>query len=128
MPLILILLPLLFQIIVGRKAVGGDIKLRFGTVCLISILGQIVLTIAAFNLIVYYLQKNKNPCGMPLVGLIMVSLFFSVILFITILIQNRIKKSYGDEEDEVDEEEDINDKIDFEDYENEDENEEDEIN
>lgn len=125
MPLILILLPLLFQIIFGRKAIGGDIKLRFGTVCFISILGQIVLTIVALNLIVYYLQKNNNPCGMPLVGLVMVSLFFSGILFITILIQDRIKKSYGnEEEDEEDEEEDVNDKIDDEDYENEDEEDE----
>ena len=98
MPIILIILPLLFQIIFGRKAIGGDIKLSFGSVCLISFLGQILLTISAFKLIVYYLEKNNNACGMPLVGLVMLSLLFSVILFITMLIQDRIRKSYEDYE------------------------------
>jgi hypothetical protein len=127
MYLILIILPLLFQIIFGRKAIGRDIKLSFGTVCLISFLGQITFTIVLFNIITYYLKKNNNLCGMPLVGLVTVSLFFSLILFITMIIQDRIKKSYGDDEDEEDHEEDENDKIeDEEDYEN--DNEEDEIN
>jgi hypothetical protein len=127
MHVILIIIPLLFQIIFGRKAIGGDIKWSFGTICLISFLGQIVLTILAFNLIVYYLEKNNNACGMPLVGLIMFSLLFTLILFITMIIQDRIKKSYGDDEIEDDEIEDEDDKI--EDNENEeDEYEEGEIN
>ena len=127
MYLILIILPLLFQIIFGRKAIGKDIKLSFGSVCLISFLGQIIFTIVLFNIIIYYLENNNNSCGMPLVGLINVSLFLTLILFITIFIQYRIKKSYGDDEDEKDNEEDEQDKIeDEEDYEN--ENEEDEIN
>lgn len=116
MHILLIILPLLFQIIFGRKAIGGDIKLSFGTVCLISFLGQIILPFLAFKLIVYYLEKNNNACGMPLVGLVMLSLFFSVILFITMLIQDRIKKSY--EENEIDKIEDKDDRI--EDYGNED--------
>ena len=127
MHIILIILPLLFQIIFGRKAIGGDIKLSFGAVCLISFLGQILLTISAFKLIVYYLEKNNNACGMPLVGLVMLSLLFSVILFITMLIQDRIRKSYEDDEIDKVEDEDEDDKI--EDNENEeDEYEQDEIN
>jgi len=126
MHIILIILPLLFQIIFGRKAIGGDIKLSFGTVCLISFLGQIIFTISAFNLIVYYLKKNNNACGMPLVGLVMLSLLFTVILFITMFIQDRIKKSYGDDEIDEDEDEDENDKIEDYEYE-EDDYEEDEI-
>ncbi|WP_163411188.1 hypothetical protein [Flavobacterium ajazii] len=107
MHIILIILPLLFQIIFGRKAIGGDIKLSFGAVCLISFLSQILLTISAFKLIAYYLEKNNNACGMPLVGLVMLSLLFSVILFITMLFQDRIKKSYEDDEnDKIEDEED----------------------
>lgn len=118
MHIILIILPLLFQIIFGRKAIGGDIKLSFGAVCLISFVGQILFTILAFNIIVYYLEKNNNACGMPLVGLIMFSLLFSLILFITMIVQDRIKKSYGDDEDEeIDKIEDEDDKL--EDYGNE---------
>jgi len=104
MHIILIILPLLFQIIFGRKAIGGDIKLSFGAVCVISFFSQILLTFFAFKLIVYYLEKNNNACGMPLVGLVMLALLFSVILFITILVQDRIKKSY--EDDEIDKFED----------------------
>ncbi|POY39648.1 hypothetical protein C3L50_10840 [Flavobacterium alvei] len=125
MHVILIILPLLFQIIFGRKAIGGDIKWSFGTICLISFLGQILFTILAFNLIVYYLEKNNNTCGMPLVGLVMFSLLFTLILLITIIIQYRIKKSYGDEDEIEDEDEDENDKID---EEQDDEDEEYEIN
>ena len=99
MHVILIILPLLFQIIFGRKAIGGDIKWSFGTICLISFFGQILFTILAFNLIVYYLEKNNNACGMPLVGLVMFSLLFTLILFITMFIQYRIKKSYGDDDE-----------------------------
>ncbi|OCB78336.1 hypothetical protein B0A79_22000 [Flavobacterium piscis] len=95
MSIILIFLPLLFQIIFGRKAIGGDIKLSFGTVCLISFLGQILSTILEFNIILSNLQKNNNFCGLPLVGLITVSLFLTFILIITIFIQDRIRKSYG---------------------------------
>jgi hypothetical protein len=100
MHLILIIIPLLFQIIFGRKAIGGDIKLSFGTICFISFLSQILFTIFAFNIIVYYLEKNHNACGMALVGLIMFSLLFTLILFITMLIQERIRKSYGDDEED----------------------------
>lgn len=114
MHVILIILPLLFQIIFGRKAIGGDIKMSFGTICLISFLGQILFTILAFNIIVYYLEKNNNACGMPLVGLVMFSLLFTLILLITVFIQYRIKKSYGDDDEIEDEDEDENenDKID----------------
>lgn len=106
MHIILIILPLLFQIIFGRKAIGGDIKLSFGTICLISFFSQIILTIGTFKLIVYYLEKNNNACGMPLVGLVMMSLFFTLILFITMIIQDRIKKSYEDVEDDIEDEDD----------------------
>ena len=112
MHIILIILPLLFQIIFGRKAIGGDIKWSFGTICLLSFLGQILFTILAFYIIAYYLQKNNNACGMPLVGLVMFSLLFTVILLITIFIQYRIKKYYGDEDEIEDEDENENDKID----------------
>ncbi len=49
---------------------------------------------------------------MPLVGLVMFSLLFTVILLITIFIQYRIKKYYGDEDEIEDEDENENDKID----------------
>ena len=94
MPLILILLPFFFQLIYGRKAIGEDIKLSFGMICLISFCSQIVFTVAPFFLMIHKLQQNNNTCGLPLVGLIMLSLFFTFILIVSIIIQYRIKKSY----------------------------------
>jgi len=91
---ILIILPLFFQIIYGRKAIGEDIKLKFGEVCLISLLGQILLSVIAFFLMGYILKKNGNQCGTPLAGIIILSQFFTFILIVTMIIQYFIKKSY----------------------------------
>ena len=94
MPILFILFPLIFQIIYGRKAIGEDIKLSFGAICVISFLSQIVLTIAAFFLMVEKLQDKNFVCGLPLVGLIMCSLFFTFWLFVIMIIQYFIKRSY----------------------------------
>jgi len=99
-PLILIILPLLFQIIVGRKAIGETISLKFRIVCLISIMSQIVLSILAFYVALYDLNKyfeqnaSSNRCGMGLLGIIMQSLLFTLILIVIIIIQYFIKRSY----------------------------------
>ena len=97
-PLILIVLPLLFQIIFGRKAIGGDIKLKFGEICVISFLFQISLTIISFSIASYNFEKNLEGhgyrCGMGLLGIIVLSFFFTIFLITTMLIQYYIKKSY----------------------------------
>jgi len=99
-PLILIILPLLFQIIAGRKAIGETISLKFGTVCLISFFSQIVLSIIAFYVSSYnfnnFLEQNPNSfrCGMGFLGLVMLSLLLTFILVIVIIVQYKIKKSY----------------------------------
>ncbi|MFH6994031.1 hypothetical protein [Flavobacterium sp. FlaQc-48] len=99
-PLILIIIPLLFQIIIGRKAIGETISLKFGMVCLISLIAQIVLSILSFYIVSYNFNKyfEQNPdssrCGIPLLGFIMLSFLFIVILIIVIIIQYFIKRSY----------------------------------
>jgi hypothetical protein len=99
--IILIILPLFFQIIFGRKAIGEDIKLTFWEVCLISFFSQFLLTLADLYLMVCMLQKDGITCGLPLAGLIMISLFFTIILIITIIIQYFIKKSYESKKQET---------------------------
>ena len=101
-PLILIILPLLFQIIIGRKAIGETISLSFGTVCFISLILQIILSVISFFIASYNLNKyfEQNPngfrCGMGVLGLIMTSLLLTLILIIVIVIQYYIKKYYED--------------------------------
>lgn len=94
MHIILLILPLLFQIFFGTKALKKKIKLRFATVCLISFIAQILLTIFDFKLIEYLLEGNNNACGMPLIGVLMLSLVLSLILFAIMIIQHFIRKSY----------------------------------
>jgi len=97
-PLILIVLPLLFQIIFGRKAIGEDIKLTFGTVCLISLLSQIILSIISFSIASYNFEKSfegkQYHCGMGILGNIVLAFFLTISLLITMLIQYFIKRSY----------------------------------
>ena len=101
-PLILIILPWLFQIIFGRKAIGEDIKLKFGTICLISFLSQIILSIISFSVASYNFDKihegSEYKCGMGILGIIVLSFLFTIVLFITMVIQYFIKRSYEREE------------------------------
>lgn len=97
-PLILIILPLLFQLIYGRKAIGETIQLKFGTVVLISIISQIVLSIISFNLAIYNftesVQGRLPSCGMWMIGIYFYNLISIVILLIIITVQYFIKRSY----------------------------------
>ena len=96
--LILIAAPLIFQIVMGRKAIGEDIRMKFGQVCLLSFALQVVLSIAGFFIFysgfVQDVEDNEFRCGMPLVGLIFLILIFSFLLFLVMIIQFFIKRRY----------------------------------
>lgn len=100
-PFILLALPLLFQIIFGRKAIRDDIKVKFGTICLTSFVSQILLFFISFSIASTNQEKRiaekKFACGMEITGIIVFSLLFSFFLLIAIIIQNSIKKSYANE-------------------------------
>ncbi|KAF2327275.1 hypothetical protein [Flavobacterium daemonense] len=97
-PLILILLPLFFQLICGRKAIGESISLKFGTISLISLFLQFVLSILAYFIASYNftesLQGQPYRCGMGMIGIFFFSFLFTILLIIVIIVQYFIKKSY----------------------------------
>lgn len=96
-PLILIILPLLFQIIVGRKAIGETISLKFGSVCFMSFILQIIFSSISFYVASYNMQAPDGQnyrCGMWMVGFIGLVLIASFLLIVTMIIQYFIKKSY----------------------------------
>lgn len=97
-PLILIILPLFFQLIYGRKAIGETVPLKFATVSFISLILQIVLSIVAYFVASYNftesLEGRPYRCGMGMLGIIAFSLLFSLILLIVIIAQYFIKRSY----------------------------------
>lgn len=97
MHLILLILPLLFQIIAGRKAIGETISLQFSTVCFMSFILQIIFSIISFYVLSHNMQTPDGQnyrCGMWMVGFIGLILIFSFILIVTMIIQYFIKKSY----------------------------------
>jgi hypothetical protein len=97
-PLILIVLPLLFQIIIGTKSIREDFKLKFGTVCLISLLLQILLSFVSIAIASYNFEQSlggkEYRCGMGLLGIFGLIFIFSVLLLITMIVQYFVKKYY----------------------------------
>ncbi|KFF11723.1 hypothetical protein B0A62_22135 [Flavobacterium hydatis] len=93
---ILIISPLLFQIIFGKKAIEGTIKLKFGTITLISFILQIVLSILSFSIARYNFYQNLGPnqfkCGTGLFAFIILEFLLFILLTITIIIQYFVKK------------------------------------
>lgn len=95
--ILLLTLPLIFQIIYGRKVIYENIKLNLSNVCLISFFTQILFCFFAFKLLDYKLRSESNGqfhCGMPFVGLVMVEFIFIIVLIIIMTVQYFIKKSY----------------------------------
>ena len=97
-PFILIILPLLFQLIYGRKAIGETISLQFGMVCLISFILQIILSIVSFYIASYNFAESMKEtpyrCGMGLLGIITLEFLLIIILIVIMIIQHFIKRSY----------------------------------
>lgn len=97
-PFLLLVLPLIFQIIFGRKFRYETIKLSFFKVSIISFLSQILLSCLAFQILSHNLRSNSNGqihCGMPLLGLILVEFIFIIILIVTIVAQYFIRRHYN---------------------------------
>lgn len=96
--LLLLALPIFFQIILGRKAIAESIKLTFSKVCLITFLSQFVFFIIAFKILSNKLRSESNGqihCGMPFVGLIGLEILITLIILVIILVQYLIKRSYN---------------------------------
>lgn len=95
--LLLLALPIIFQIIFGRKEIAESIKLTFFKICLISFLSQFVFFFIAFKLLSNKLRSEANGqihCGMPFVGLIGLELLLAVVLLLIIFIQYLIRRYY----------------------------------
>ena len=83
-----------FQLIFGWLSNNNVIKLNLNKITYISIFSHFILTIIGVRLITYTLEK-QNPeklvCGMPAVGLIVISGFLFITMIVIILIQYYLK-------------------------------------
>ena len=94
--LILMVLPLIFQIIYGRKAIGESITLNFWEICILSVIAQFIFPIISFYLTANQMEQNGTKCGTPLAGIFSFFILFSFLLFVVIIMQYFIRKRYQD--------------------------------
>ena len=89
--IVLLFLPLIFQLIFGIKAIKCSISLSFWQVSLISLLGQILSAIGNLFLISELGRLANSRDGWPWIGVFVIELFVGLLLIITILVQRNIQ-------------------------------------
>lgn len=101
-PLILLALPLLFQLIFGNKTIRDKFSITLSNLSFITLISQVVLSILSYKIALYnfnqYFEQHPNvtKCGMGFLGLIGLAGFFTIALIIVIIVQyfiNRYRKS-----------------------------------
>lgn len=95
--LLLLVLPLIFQILFGLKSSIYTIKLSLSKVCLFSIILQVIISYLVYNSVLQDLKNTYNGeprCGMPMVAIVTFELFLIILLFAIIVIQYLIKVYY----------------------------------
>ena len=93
---IVFVFPLMFQIIFGRKAIAGSTNFSFLQITLLSIAAQFISLVINFMIMANNLESKGITCGLPLAGVFMITMFFSILLLIAIIIQYHIKKYFED--------------------------------
>lgn len=86
-----LLLPVIFQLIVGTLAIKTSIPFKFWHISLISLLGQVAS--AVFNLLFInaLLTRNGSRNGLPFVGMFILELIAGSLLVIIIFIQGYLQ-------------------------------------
>lgn len=87
----ILILPLVFQLIVGSKANKGQRTLSFWQVSLISLCGQVFSAVCNLLLISELITRNGSRNGLPWIGMLILELMVGGVLLVTILIQGYIQ-------------------------------------
>jgi len=88
-------LPFIFQIVAGKMSLRGKIKLKFWLVCTLSIISQIIGTMAMIMLMNHNMQKHEIRDGLGFLFVYCMGLLMIVIILLIIgfqLIINKIKQ------------------------------------
>lgn len=85
--ILILFVPTVFQFIVGSKSLHKSVKIKFGLVCLISIILQFGITILSFGIIVYDIRTNDNEGIINAVGALAITIALFICTLIVILIQ-----------------------------------------
>ncbi len=95
MLMILFFMPFIFQIVAGKMALRGKIRLKFWLVCTFSIVCQIIGTIAIMMQMSYNMHKSGIRDGLGFLFVEWLGLFMIVVILIIIgfqIIINKIKQ------------------------------------
>lgn len=95
MLLVFFFMPFIFQIVAGKMALRGKIRLKFWLVCTLSIVSQIIGTIAIIMQMSYNIQKSGIRDGLGFLFVEWLGLFMIVVILIIIgfqIIINKIKQ------------------------------------
>ena len=84
---LLLFIPLIFQIRYGNSAVFKFISIKFWQVCLISIIGQMLMSISGSILMLKVLNQRGFRDGMPAVGIFVVGMLIMIVILVVIVIQ-----------------------------------------
>ncbi|MDP4268803.1 MAG: hypothetical protein Q8909_01620 [Bacteroidota bacterium] len=84
---LLFLIPIIFQLIWGTKAIKGDVKLKLWQVSVISLIGQILSIIINVNLMSIFITKAGHHDGLPIIGVFAIEGIIGILLLLIILIQ-----------------------------------------
>jgi len=90
--LILFILPIIFQIIIGNQSIMKKTKLRYGMVCTLCIVWQIVATISILVLMYHNQNKSGINDGLGFLFLEVLGMLMIAVIVITIGIQLIFKK------------------------------------
>lgn len=90
--LVLLLIPIFFQLMVGSWSINNKINVSFRLVCTTSVLLQIALTFIAFFLAIDAIVDFGNHCATAAVGIIPISFLISIVLIIVMAVQANSKK------------------------------------
>jgi hypothetical protein len=80
--LILLIIPLIFQIKVGNLAAYRWISLKLWVVCLISFFSEFLMIVLSGYLTMRMLENKGIRDGLPIVGTVMIGVFIGMIMVI----------------------------------------------
>jgi uncharacterized membrane protein len=84
-------IPLFFQILFGSGFIPVSRKMKFGLVCVISVLLLFVTYFIYAKMMSYNMAKSGIKDGLPFVGLFMIESIMAIAVALTILIQILVK-------------------------------------
>lgn len=89
---LMLLIPLVFQIVLGNKSSHNLISLNFGVVCFFSLFLQMVITVLSFFLAIKGIVGGGNKCATGAVGIFAISFFITMLMLFIMIVQFVKKK------------------------------------